>query len=90
MKIRDKNNDVFFYCLEYYIKNKKFPLLDEIASYFNFSRERARQHLEKLEKRGLVVKLGWKKRGYVVKLIDILPPDLEDIEIIKQKVELKN
>lgn len=66
------STNVYKYIIKYTIKYGKFPTLDEIAARFEFTRERARQQLEKLCKLGYLEKQGRAlHRSYAFRIVDL-------------------
>jgi DNA-binding Lrp family transcriptional regulator len=62
--MKKADREIFKFIIAYYIDNAKFPTLAEIGNNFNFSRERARQRLERIEKEGLIKKIPNKRRNF--------------------------
>ena len=81
-----KHLEVLKYCRWYYNKNKKFPLLNEIAENFNITKEAARQNLNRLVKKGYLAKHGWEKRGYTILVKDIYPKEKNLISKVINKL----
>ena len=55
---------IYHWYLDFGIKNGKYPTFQEIADEFNFTLERARQMMNKLEEKGYVIKVekrSWRK-----------------------------
>lgn len=61
-EIRDE--ELFRWLLTTYTLSGRLPSLQEVANTFRFSKERARQRLERLVERGYLIKnakQGWRK-----------------------------
>lgn len=76
---------VYEYVMMYVLHHGAFPTYDEIASEFGYSRERARQHCERLVKLGYLRKFGTAlHRAYAFKIIDL--PNVSNTTLKKIKV----
>jgi len=60
---KENNKKIFLWIVDYFEENNKMPTLEEIGRQFNFTRERARQKMEKMVKYGWIIKKGKGKAG---------------------------
>ena len=61
-----KQQRVFDFCMEYVLRNKKFPLLREVWEKVNTTKQWAKVFLSYLEKRWYITKTKEISRGYVI------------------------
>lgn len=76
---------VYRFILSYTLRRGKFPKLDEVAGRFKFTRERARQQMEKLCQLGYLRKQGKAlHRSYTFRIVDL--PEVNKTILKKIKV----
>lgn len=65
IKWQIKEKEIYQFCLNFLAENGKLPTLEEIGKEFGFTRARAGQLLQRLEKDGYVLKLNRRERIYL-------------------------
>ncbi len=63
IKCKENNKKIFLWIVDYFLYYDRMPTLAEIGRQFNFTRERARQKMEKMVKYGWIIKKGKGKSG---------------------------